>query len=58
MNQTLDSFIQLCACTCHKQKGGICCSCDCDFEQLVKNPPNCITHEQLMATKLSDCTKK
>lgn len=36
-----------CSCTCHKQKGGICCSCDCDYDKLVKNPPNCITPEML-----------
>ena len=49
----LDSFMVSCGCTCHKQKGGICCSCDCDYERLVKNPPNCVTIQQLAATELS-----
>ena len=34
-----------CACSCHLHKKGICCSCSCDFEKLVQNPPNCVTLE-------------
>ena len=49
--QTLDDYIELkeCGCSCHNQKGGICCSCDCDIELLDANPPICVTMESLMA---------
>ena len=26
---------------------GHCCSCDCDIDILIANPPNCVTMEQL-----------
>ena len=53
---TLHSYTEVtlekwqCHCTCHKQPGGICCSCDCDYDQLVKNPPTCLTPDMLRLT--------
>ena len=44
----LDEYIKQCACTCHKfNENSVCCSCNCDFEKLVKNPPHCVTPEML-----------
>lgn len=45
MKTKIDNFF--CPCSCHKQKGGICCSCDCDYIRLIKNPPKCVTPEMI-----------
>jgi hypothetical protein len=37
-----------CSCTCHKySENSICCSCNCEYEKLVENPPTCLTPEML-----------